>query len=82
MKHAYWSGWRKDVEIHVGRCDVCCRNRKEPRFRQELLQCAPGLTVMQKFHIDLEGVHVRSRNGSTYLMTGICCFSKYLGADP
>lgn len=37
---------------------------------------------MQKFHIDLTGPHVRSKNGHTYLLTGICSFSKYLVAVP
>ena len=86
MKYAYWLSWRKDVEICLGRCDVCCRNRNGQRngqrFRQGLLQNAPGLTVMQKFPIDLTGSHVRSRNGFTYLLTGICYFSKYLVAVP
>ena len=82
MRYAYWSGWRKDVEVYVRRCDACSRSRKGARFRQGALQYAPGLTVMQKFHIDLTGPHVRSRNGFVYLLTGICCFTKYLVAVP
>ena len=82
MRYACWSGCRKDVEVHVRRCEACSRSRKEARFRHEALQYAPGLTVMQKFHIDLTGPHVRSRNGFVYLLTGYCCFSKYLVAVP
>jgi hypothetical protein len=37
---------------------------------------------MQKFHIDLTGPHVRSKNGFNYLLTGICSFTKYLVAVP
>ena len=46
------------------------------------MQSAPGLSVMQKFHIDLTGPYVRSRNGYVYLITGICIFTKYLVAVP
>ena len=30
QRYAYWSGWRKDVELFVRRCDMCCRYRKGP----------------------------------------------------
>lgn len=37
---------------------------------------------MQKFHIDLTGLHMRSKNRLSYLFTGICNFTKYLIAVP
>ena len=76
------AGWCKHVEIYARRCDMCCRNRKGPQFRHGLLQSAPGLTVMQKFHINLTDFHDRSRNEFTYLLMAICCLSKYLVAVP
>ena len=36
----------------------------------------------QKFHIDLTGPHRRSAGGHVYLLTSICCFTKYLIAVP
>ena len=41
-----------------------------------------GLSPFQKFHIDLTGPHRRSAGGHVYLLTGICCFTKYLIAVP
>ena len=32
---------------------------------------------MQKFYVDLTGPHSRSRKGNVYLLTGICCFTKF-----
>ena len=46
------------------------------------MQLAHGCTVMQKVHIDLTGPHVKSRPGSTYLLTVICSFTKYLITVP
>ena len=63
QRFAYWSGWRKDVELYVRRCDVCCRYNKGPRHHQGLLQNGIGLSPMQKFHVDLTGPHPRSREG-------------------
>ena len=82
QNYAYWPGWRKDVELYVRRCDVCCRYRRGPKYKQGTLQNAPGLAVMQKFHCDLTGPHPRSKNGFVYLLTGICCFTKYLITVP
>ena len=82
QRYAYWSGWRKDVELYVRRCDVCCRYNKGPRHHQGLLQNGIGLSPMQKFHVDLTGPHPRSRKGNVYLLTGICSFTKYLITVP
>ena len=41
-----------------------------------------GLAPFQKFHIDLTGPHRRSSGGHVYLLTGICCFTKYLVVVP
>ena len=41
-----------------------------------------GLAPFQKFHIDLTGPHRRSSGGHVYLLTGICCFTKYLIVVP
>ena len=41
-----------------------------------------GLAPFQKFHIDLTGPHRRSAGGHVYLLTGICCFTKYLVVVP
>ena len=30
QRYAYWSGWRKDAELFVRRCDLCCRYQKGP----------------------------------------------------
>ena len=80
--YAYWTGWRKDVELFVRRCDVCCRYRKGPRFPQGEMQNGVGLAPFQKFHVDLTGPHRRSAKGNQYLLTGICCFTKYLITVP
>ena len=81
MKYAYWREG-KHVEIYERRCDMCCRNRKGPQFQHGLLQIAPGLTVMQKFHINLTDFQDRSWNEFTYLLMVNCCLSKYLVAVP
>ena len=80
--YAYWSGWRKDAELFVRRCDVCCRYRKGPTRPQGAMKNGVGLAPFQKFHIDLTGPHRRSSGGHVYLLTGICCFTKYLIAVP
>ena len=76
QRYAYWSGWRKDTELFVRRCDQCCRYRKEPTRPQGLMKNGVGLAPFQKFHIDLTGPHRRSAGGHVYLLTGICCFTK------
>ena len=80
--YAYWSGWRKDAELFVRRCDVCCRYRKGPTRTHGAMKNGVGLAPFQKFHIDLTGPHRRSSGGHVYLLTGICCFTKYLIAVP
>ena len=58
------------------------RYKRGPKFKQGLLQAAPSLGPMQKFHVDLTGPHPRSRKGNVYLLTGICNFTKYLITVP
>ena len=82
QRYAYWSGWRKDVELFVRRCDPCCRYRKGPTRPQGAMKNGVGLAPFQKFHIDLTGPHRKSSGGHVYLLTGICCFTKYLIAVP
>ena len=82
QRYAYWPGWRKDVELFVRRCDLCCRYRKGPTRPQGPMRNGVGLSPFQKFHIDLTGPHRRSAGGHVYLLTGICCFTKYLIAVP
>ena len=82
QRYAYWSGWRKDTELFVRRCDKCCRYRKGPTRPQGLMKNGVGLAPFQKFHIDLTGPHRRSAGGHVYLLTGICCFTKYLVVVP
>ena len=82
QRYAYWSGWRKDTELFVRRCDKCCRYRKGPTRPQGLMKNGVGLAPFQKFHIDLTGPHRRSSGGHVYLLTGICCFTKYLVVVP
>ena len=77
-KYAYWSGWRHDVILFVHRCDLCCRYKKGPVKPQGLMQNSVGLSPFQKFHVDLTGPHRKSAKGNNYLLTGICCFTKYL----
>ena len=82
QRYAYWPGWRKDVELFVRRCDLCCRYRKGPTRPQGPMRNGVGLAPFQKFHIDLTGPHRRSAGGHVYLLTGICCFTKYLIVVP
>ena len=82
QRYAYWSGWRKDTELFVRRCDLCCRYRKGPTRPQGAMKNGVGLAPFQKFHIDLTGPHRRSSGGHVYLLTGICCFTKYLVVVP
>jgi len=63
QKSAYRYGWKRDVEVFVRRCNVCCRYRHGARHKQGPLQFSPTSTVMQKMHIDLTGPHVRSKMG-------------------
>ena len=34
-RYAYWTGWRRDVELFVRRCEACCRYRKVQRNHKE-----------------------------------------------
>ena len=70
------------MELFVRRCDLCCRYRKGPTRPQGPMKNGVGLSPFQKFHIDLTGPHRRSAGGHVYLLTGICCFTKYLIAVP
>ena len=71
-----------EMSRYVKRCDTCCRYRRGPKFKQGLLQSAPSLGPMQKFHVDLTGPHPWSKKGNVYLLTGICNFTKYLITVP
>ena len=82
QSYAYWSGWRKDVELYIRRCDACCKYRKGPARPQGAMKNGVGLAPFQKFHIDLTGPHRKSSGGHVYLLTGICCFTKYLVVVP
>ena len=82
QRYAYWSGWRKDVELFVRRCDLCCRYRKGPTRLQGPMKNGVGLAPFQKFHIDLTGPHRRSSGGHVCLLTGTYCFTKYLIVVP
>ena len=42
QRYAYWSGWRKDTELFVRRCDKCCRYRKGPTCPQGLMKNGVG----------------------------------------
>ena len=82
QQYAYWPGWREDVNNFVRRCDTCCRVRKGPQKPQGYLKTGVGLSPFQKFHVDLTGPHKTSAGGHNYLLTGICCFTKYLIVVP
>lgn len=82
QKYGYLTGWRKDTEATVRLCEVCNRYRWGPRTKQGELQPQPSNFPMQKFHIDLTGPYVRSKNGFVYLFTRICNFTKHLIAVP
>ena len=66
----------------VRRCDQCCRYRKGPTRIQGAMKNGVGLVPFQEFHIDLTGPHRKSSGGHVYLLTGVCCFTKYLIAVP
>ena len=70
------------MELFVRRCDICCRYRKGPMRPQGPMKNGVALAPFQKFHIDITGPHLRSAGGHVYLLTGICCFTKYLIAVP
>ena len=70
------------MELFVRRCDQCCRYRKGPTRLQGAMKNGVGLAPFQKFHIDLTGPHRKSSGDHVYLLTGICCFTKYLIAVP
>ena len=80
--YAYWSGWQRDVELFVRRCDTCCRYREGPTRSQGAMKNGVGLAPFQKFHIDLTGPHRRNTGEHVYLLTIICCFIKYLVVVP
>ena len=48
-RYAYWTGWRRDVELFVKRCETCCRYRKGPAKPQGTMR-------------DTAGSYIRSRN--------------------
>ena len=79
---AYWQGWRFDTQMYVRRCHVCGSYRHGPRQKQGQLQRALANDVMQKVHIDLVGPFCLSKRGYRYLLTVICCFTKYLICVP
>ena len=81
-RYAYWTGWRRDVELFVRRCETCCRYRKGPVKHQGTMKDTASSYPFQKLHVDLTGLHRKSSGGHVYLLTGICSFTKYLVAVP
>ena len=82
QENAYWPGWAEDVENYVRRCELCCKRRTGPKYKQGPLRNVPALEVWSRVHIDLTGEHIKSSKGHKYLLTVICAFSKYLVICP
>ena len=75
-RRAWWLTWRRDLKLFIlccPKCEAFCRG-KPPRQAtlNPMLVGGPG----ERFAIDLTGPHP-SANGYKYMMTAICCFSKF-----
>jgi hypothetical protein len=82
MEIAYWQGYQTCVEMYCRRCEVCAKHRKWPTERHGEMKNLPATGVFQKVSIDLCGPHLRSKQGYSYLLTVMDCFTKYLIAVP
>ena len=77
---AYWSNWRKEVEIFYKACDVCARyTRSKPPSHGELQYLQVG-EPMERLAIDITGPWPKSKNGNLWILTAIDTFTKYAWA--
>jgi transposase InsO family protein len=79
-RRAYWKGYRRDVERFCRMCSKCAKNHRGPPPRSGNLQPMATGAPMERMEIDLTGPHPRSRNGKTYILTCIDCFTKWADA--
>jgi len=81
-RRAFWPGWRADVKRFCRQCQSC-----NGFFRGQLPRSAPLQPMLagapfEKLHFDLTGPHPRTRQGSVYIVTCLCPFSKWAEALP
>jgi len=76
IRRAWWYGWKADLNLFIRCCPKCeAFHRGKPPKQAQLNPThsgAPG----EKLAIDLQGPFPAS-NGFRYILTVICCFSKF-----
>jgi len=79
---AFWSGWRRDTQIHCKQCVRCnCYFRgKLPRSAslQPLLAGAP----FERLHIDMTGPHPVTSRKSRFIVSVVDPFTKWAECFP
>jgi len=81
IRRAWWHGWKTDLNLFIKCCRKCeAFHRGKPPKQATLTPTysgAPG----EKIAVDLQGPFPAS-NGSKYILTAICLFSKYAVCVP
>ena len=81
-QRVYWPNWRSDVERYCRRCGVCQSIQHGVAPRHGYMQLYEPNGMGDRLHVDLTGPHVPSRQGSTYILTAIDAFTRFLVAVP
>jgi predicted aspartyl protease len=79
---AYWPTWRTEVEAFCRRCTVCQSVRHGQAPRHGELKTYEAYGFGDRLHVDLTGPHPPSRQGSTYILTAIDAYTRFLIAVP
>ncbi len=67
-QYFFWSGYRADIESHVGCCEMCrLRKSFNARAKPPILKYDPVFAPLERAHMDLAGPFAKSQ-GSTYVL--------------
>ena len=73
-----WCGMRKDVEIHVRRCELCARYKSPGHKRRAGLKDHCAGVTMERVTMDIVGPFPKSKEGNVYVLVCVDCFTKYI----
>lgn len=78
----YFHGWSKYTELFVKNCERCRRYIRRPLPHHGPLQTHRCGEPFEILSIDLTGAHPCTEDGNRYVLTMLCCFSKWIEAIP
>ena len=73
-----WFGMRKDVELHVRRCETCARYKSPGKKRRARLKDHRSGMTMERVTMDIVGPFPKSEEGNLYALICVDCFTKYI----